>query len=600
MKKHAAEILLGISLLAAAGSVRAITIDGAFGDWTTNQVIGMDPIYDVSVGDIVDWKQAWAIYQTNALFISYETAASVDFAANAWRYGIYLDTDSKSGTGYRGPASSYTIGADRYIEGATVYQYTGDGTTWSWSSVGSATYAITGARLEMRVAGGLLGMTNSSKVKIMLLGNNNTTIDYARNDKAGFSYPADRIVVDGAFGDWNSVNALGTNMWTDTVSDVTSGDLVDWTRLRAIGTNGTLYISYETKSNIDLAYNAWRYDVFMDTDNNTRTGYRGLQGGSGVEFLMEGGSLYAYGGSGYDWAWNYITPLTHAVSTTRLEAAIASTYLGLASNSAVRFRLYGGNSTTVDWAPQASPGFYYSALPAGTVTCQRMAIPAYFEPGSLWNQATAAAPKVQIMVMNPNSGPGSVYDSAYAAAVASAQAAGIKVVGYVYTSYGQRDPALVKADIDLYEAWYGVDGIFLDEVWGYADRVSHYQDLDAYIQSYPGNLTILNPGNYPEEAFMGIGDIILSFEGSYTTYNSSFTQPAWAKTYPANRFWHTVWGATQAQMKTAIEQRSRQRNAGIVYVTNDGGTNGVNPYDTLPTPTAYWTNELSKIQGSCP
>ena len=68
------------------------------------------------------------------------------------------------------------------------------------------------------------------------------------------------------------------------------------------------------------------------------------------------------------------------------------------------------------------------------------------------------------MIMNPNSGPGASQNPDYVAAVTRAKAAGIKVLGYVHTSYGALSPATVKAEIDAYKAWYQVNDIFLDEV----------------------------------------------------------------------------------------------------------------------------------------
>ena len=38
------------------------------------------------------------------------------------------------------------------------------------------------------------------------------------------------------------------------------------------------------------------------------------------------------------------------------------------------------------------------------------------------------------------------------------------MLGYVHTQYGVRDINLVKEEIRKYAEWYGVDGIFLDEV----------------------------------------------------------------------------------------------------------------------------------------
>jgi hypothetical protein len=40
---------------------------------------------------------------------------------------------------------------------------------------------------------------------------------------------------------------------------------------------------------------------------------------------------------------------------------------------------------------------------------------------------------------------------------------GISVLGYTYTSYGTRDPSLVRAAINNVYQDYGVDGIFFDE-----------------------------------------------------------------------------------------------------------------------------------------
>ena len=44
------------------------------------------------------------------------------------------------------------------------------------------------------------------------------------------------------------------------------------------------------------------------------------------------------------------------------------------------------------------------------------------------------------------------------------KAAGVRVLGYVHTSYGKRPIAEVQAEIDRYDKWYKPDGIFFDEV----------------------------------------------------------------------------------------------------------------------------------------
>lgn len=88
--------------LGTALPARAIVIDGAFSDWTDQQIIGTDAASDVGAGDVVDWLAAWAKFENSALFLSFSTRSNVDFARNAWRYSILLDTDSVTTTGYRG------------------------------------------------------------------------------------------------------------------------------------------------------------------------------------------------------------------------------------------------------------------------------------------------------------------------------------------------------------------------------------------------------------------------------------------------------------------------------------------------------------------
>lgn len=232
------------------------------------------------------------------------------------------------------------------------------------------------------------------------------------------------------------------------------------------------------------------------------------------------------------------------------------------------------------------------ALPAQAAFCQKMFIPAYFYPGALWNQATAAASTVGTMVMNPASGPGLSQNTDYVAAVNNAKAAGIKVIGYVHTSYGARDAAVVKSEIDAYKSWYGVSGIFLDEVSSDAALLPYYQDLANYIRASVGTFVALNPGTIPAQGYMNVGDTVVVFEGTYNTYKL-WVAPAWAGQYPASKFVHLVYAtASTSSMKNAVNL-AHNRYGGNVYVTNDVLPN---PWDLLP---SYWSSELTQINKSC-
>ena len=224
--------------------------------------------------------------------------------------------------------------------------------------------------------------------------------------------------------------------------------------------------------------------------------------------------------------------------------------------------------------------------------CQKMLIPAYFYPGPLWDQAIAGAPVVDVMVMNPASGPGVIQDPNYANAIDNSQAAGIKVIGYVHTSYSARDINVVKSEIDLYKTWYGVDGIFLDQVSSSGANLAYYQELADYIRATSGTYVALNPGTIPDEGYISIGDTTIIFEGTYITYKS-WTAPSWVNNYAASKMTSLVYDTASVKDMNSAIRKSTKIKTGNVYITKDVLPN---PWDTLP---SYWNAELSAINKGC-
>ena len=225
-------------------------------------------------------------------------------------------------------------------------------------------------------------------------------------------------------------------------------------------------------------------------------------------------------------------------------------------------------------------------LQCAAASAQSIAVPSYFYPGALWTQLGDGAPTATLGIINPNSGPGVSQDSNYVSATNTARAKGVRVIGYVYTSYGARASSAVKADIDTYYNWYTLDGIFLDEVDTDCLNEPYYAALNTYIKTKGGiGLTVLNPGTFPDECYMAAGDIVCTYEDNYANY-IGLTSPAWVANYSARRFWHIIYNTTSGNVANALSL-ARARNAGYVYVTNDSGAN---PYDTLP---SYWAAELT-------
>lgn len=96
------------------------------------QSFGTDPS-DTAAGEI-DWANGWMAHNDQNLWLAWKTHSLVDGAS--WGLGVYIDTDQNRTTGFRGFSDEYPIGVDFLVEGVEQFVYTGNGTDWSWDSVG--------------------------------------------------------------------------------------------------------------------------------------------------------------------------------------------------------------------------------------------------------------------------------------------------------------------------------------------------------------------------------------------------------------------------------------------------------------------------------
>ena len=166
-------------------------------------------------------------------------------------------------------------------------------------------------------------------------------------------------------------------------------------------------------------------------------------------------------------------------------------------------------------------------------------------------------------------------------------------MGYVHTSYASRSPAAARADVDAYYRWYNVDGIFFDEASTDCANEGYYASLNGHVKAKGGIArTILNPGTAPGHCYASTADILVTFEGSYAQYLTSYSAPAWLEHYPASRIWHVVYATPSASAMTHAIRLSKVRRAGYLYVTPETLPN---PYEVLPDG-AYWSDELGAIR----
>ena len=225
------------------------------------------------------------------------------------------------------------------------------------------------------------------------------------------------------------------------------------------------------------------------------------------------------------------------------------------------------------------------------VAQQHLAIPSYFWPGASWDAIVAHAGAIDLAVVNVDSGPGAGRVTTFATTVGAARLRGIRVVGYVHTGYAARPLAEVLTDIDRYYAWYGVDGVFVDEVPSDCAQGAYYGAIADRVRTHADHFVIINPGTNPGECTTTFSDMIVNFEGTRAVYQT-WSPASWMADYPADRFWHLIYGADDTDVSSLVSL-SRERNAAHVYVTDDSMPN---PWDRLPGQSA-WSTLLGAVSG---
>ncbi len=141
-------------------------------------------------------------------------------------------------------------------------------------------------------------------------------------------------------------------------------------------------------------------------------------------------------------------------------------------------------------------------------------IPLYIYPAGNPNpdwQKIADTQKIHnipvVAIVNPHSGPGVCSttnpDSNYKNNMQVLRNAGVTMVGYVATGYGNKPQDTVRNEVDQYASCFDVKGIFFDETNGNASFLNYYKELHDYVKSKPNfNTVVINPGQNIDEVFL--------------------------------------------------------------------------------------------------
>ena len=179
-----------------------------------------------------------------------------------------------------------------------------------------------------------------------------------------------------------------------------------------------------------------------------------------------------------------------------------------------------------------------------------------------------------IGVVNPHNGPGDQQEDIYGHYITVMQECHISVLGYVSTFWGAVPLDTVKSDIDKYKEFYGIDGIFLDEMSNKAENVQYYKDITAYAKSVGVKYVVGNTGTDAAPEYVGVVDNIVISEG----YG--------APTLSRLGGWHVGYGKENfsyiAYSQSTVDRQYVATSASFssyLYITDD---HFPNPYDQMP------------------
>ncbi len=232
---------------------------------------------------------------------------------------------------------------------------------------------------------------------------------------------------------------------------------------------------------------------------------------------------------------------------------------------------------------------YASASPAKSPTS--LLVPLYSAPGSEWTaliQERQVDPGVpMVAIVNPSNGPGASPSQEFTDGIQRLQEAGISVLGYVDTSYGDRNITVVKAEIGDYMRWYGVNGTFLDEMADSPGHEAYYSALTTYSHEIGAYLVIGNPGHDVPSSYVGTVDTLVIAENA--SFSTTSFLGGWHSEYPKSDFAAITYGAALNQ--SYLEAASRY--IGYLYVTNGALPN---PYLSLPSYLGSLVTQLAGLE----
>jgi hypothetical protein len=217
-------------------------------------------------------------------------------------------------------------------------------------------------------------------------------------------------------------------------------------------------------------------------------------------------------------------------SNAQSNIAPASNMIGGATLDS-NYNVISNSMTPMQGLRNASSYHVYPKDPSNSTTARNslgIIVPLYTVPSDPSWQGVISAKRSHenipmIAIINPANGPGSGPNHSWSTGIQQLRAAGVEVVGYVATGYGQKSIDITKDQVKDYSTWYKVDGIFFDEMassngTGNCDSActiqQYYSQIASYASSLGYGMTIGNPGQNTVSSLKGIMRVTVIYENS--------------------------------------------------------------------------------------
>ena len=218
-------------------------------------------------------------------------------------------------------------------------------------------------------------------------------------------------------------------------------------------------------------------------------------------------------------------------------------------------------------------------------------VPLYFDPNASWNyliQLHSEFPNLPIIVIiNPDNGPGMNYSRSYSNYTATMEKSGITVLGYVYSSYGTRSLETLKLQAYDYLHWYGIRGIFMDEVSDNSTGAQYYRNATLEIRTAGLDYIVGNPGTYAPKTITDLFNLTVLYENTGAPLSDNLS----TITNATGRAESSIIAINVSSLSVAWFQAASEYFS-FIYVTNLGLPN---PYYALP---SYLPEEMQFLSST--